>query len=72
MVISVGALAALDSVVKFAANEGLHPIQIVFFLGLTITINSIFAALLYWEWPPYEFWLWLVVHGVGGSFGHMI
>lgn len=34
MILSVGVLAGLDSVVKFAANEGLHPIQIVFFRNL--------------------------------------
>ena len=34
MIISVGAASGLDSVVKFAANEGLHPIQIVFFRNL--------------------------------------
>ena len=72
MDISVGDLAILDSVVKFAANESLHPIQIAFFLDLTITINSIFPALLYWKWLPYELWHWLVILGVGGSFGHMI
>ena len=34
MVISVGMLAALDSIVKFAAVEGMHPIEIVFFRNL--------------------------------------
>ena len=34
MVVSVGILAAVDSIVKFAANEGMHPIQIVFFRSL--------------------------------------
>ncbi len=34
MIMSVGAASGLDSVVKFVANEGMHPIQIVFFRNL--------------------------------------
>ena len=34
MVMSVGAASGLDSVVKLVANEGMHPIQIVFFRNL--------------------------------------
>ena len=34
MIISVGVLSAIDTIVKHAANEGMHPLQIVFFRNL--------------------------------------
>ena len=34
MIISVGVASGLDSVVKLVANQGMHPIQIVFFRNL--------------------------------------
>ena len=34
MIISVGVLSAIDTIVKHVANEGMHPVQIVFFRNL--------------------------------------
>ena len=47
MVLSVGILAAIDSIVKHAANAGMHPIQIVFFrclFGLIILLPIFFRS----------------------------
>ncbi|HEY7688549.1 MAG TPA: DMT family transporter [Dongiaceae bacterium] len=44
---------------------------IVTYMVLLLTPMSLIPAIPYWEWPPLELWLWIVIMGAFGSFGHM-
>jgi len=78
--ISLGSILVVGSAIAIAISKLMvkslvrtdTPANIVFFLSLWITIISFFPALFFWKWPPYELWLWLVLLGVAGSFGHII
>ena len=44
---------------------------IVTYMVLLLTPMSLIPAIPYWEWPAMELWLWIVIMGAFGSFGHM-
>jgi drug/metabolite transporter (DMT)-like permease len=44
---------------------------IVTYMVLLLTPMSLLPGIPYWQWPPMEIWLWIVIMGAFGSFGHM-
>ena len=44
---------------------------IVTYMVLLLTPMSLIPAIPYWQWPPMELWLWILIMGAFGSFGHM-
>ena len=71
-VIGSGVAIAISKLMAKSLTRTETPATIVFYMSLMVTFISFFPAVFFWQWPPLELWIWLLLLGAGGSFAHII